>query len=74
MVSAYQNKEGKWVCVCINYSDQPQDFQLSLSNKKKSSWQIYRTSDVEGENLKPVELNNGKTRLSARSISTFVEK
>lgn len=74
MVSAYQNEDGKWVCVAINYSDKPQDFKLSFSDKKKRSWQIYRTSDAEGENLKPIGIYKGKTQLSARSISTFVEK
>ena len=74
MVSAYQNEDDKWVCVAINYSDKPQDFKLSFSDKKKHSWQIYRTSDTEGENLKPIGICKGKTQLSARSISTFVEK
>ena len=74
MVSAYQNQDGKWVCVAINYSNEPQDFKLSFSDKKKHTWQIYRTSDTEGENLKPVGIYKGKTQLSARSISTFVEK
>ena len=74
MVSAYQNEDGKWVCVAINYSDKPQDFKLSFSDKKKHSWQIYRTSDAEGENLKPIGICKEKTQLSARSISTFVEK
>lgn len=74
MVSAYQNEDGKWVFVAINYSDKPQDFKLSFSDKKKRSWQIYRTSDAEGENLKPIGIYKGKTQLSARSISTFVEK
>ena len=73
MVSAYKNQNGKWVCVAINYADDPQDFQLSFSDKKKRKWQIYRTSDAEGENLKPIGYCKGKTRLSARSISTFVE-
>ena len=74
MVSAYQNEDDKWVCVAINYSDKPQDFKLSFSDKKKHSWQIYRTSDAEGENLKPIGICKEKTQLSARSISTFVEK
>ena len=69
-----KNEDGKWVCVAINYSDEPQDFQLNLSDKKKLRWQIYRTSDAEGENLKPIGICKGKTQLSARSISTFVEK
>ena len=74
MVSAYKNKDGKWVCVAINYSDESQEFQLNFSDKKKRHWQIYRTSDAEGENLKPIGKSNGKEALSARSISTFVEK
>jgi len=74
MVSAYKNEDDKWVCVAINYSDKSQDFQFSLSNKEKHSWHVYRTSDAEGENLKPIGICKGKTKLSARSISTFVEK
>ena len=74
MVSAYKNKDGKWVCVVINYTEETQDFQLSFSDKKNRKWQIYRTSDAEGENLKPIGICKGKTKLSARSISTFVEK
>ena len=74
MVSAYQNEDGKWVCVAINYSDKPQDFKLGFPDKKKHIWQIFRTSDTEGENLKPIGICKGKTQLSARSISTFVEK
>ena len=74
MVSAYKNIDGKWVCVAINYSDKPQDFQINFSDKKKRRWQIYRTSDTEGENLKPIGKSSGKETLSSRSISTFVEK
>jgi O-glycosyl hydrolase len=74
MVSAYKNKDGKWVCVAINYSDESQEFQLNFSDKKKRHWQIYRTSDAEGENLKPIGKSSGKETLSSRSISTFVEK
>lgn len=73
MVSAYKNKDGKWVCVAINYADEPQHIQLNLSDKKKIHWQIYRTSDTEDENLKPIGICKGKTQLSPRSISTFVE-
>jgi O-glycosyl hydrolase len=73
MVSAYKNKDGKWVCVAINYADEPQHIQLNLSDKKKIHWQVYRTSDTEDENLKPIGICKGKTQLSPRSISTFVE-
>lgn len=73
MVSAYKNKDGKWVCVAINYADEPQNIQLNLSDKKKIHWQVYRTSDTEDENLKPIGICKGKTQLSPRSISTFVE-
>jgi len=74
MVTAYRNKDGHWVAVVINYSGEPQDFRLSTSDKKKRRWQVYRTSDAEGENLMPIGENDGRMKLSARSIATFVEK
>ena len=74
MVTAYRNKDGRWVCVAINYGTDAKDFSLKTSDGKRRRWQAYRTSDVEGENLKPVGENDGKMKLSARSVTTFVEK
>jgi len=72
MCSAYRNADGRWVAVVINYSDRLQDFNLRLSDGRKQ-WQMYRTSDVSGETLKPVGSTDGHTTLPPRSITTFVE-
>ncbi|MBQ8711237.1 MAG: glycoside hydrolase family 30 protein [Prevotella sp.] len=74
MCTAYRNQDGRWVAVVINYSDTQQDFRLKTSDGKDRCWQVYRTSDADGENLKPIGENDGKMKLSARSIATFVEK
>ena len=74
MVTAYQNADGTWVTVAINYSNSPQEFTLKMSDGKSRQWVAYRTSDVEGENLKPVGEDEGHTTLPSRSITTFVEK
>jgi O-glycosyl hydrolase len=74
MVTAYQNADGTWVTVAINYSNSPQEFTLKMSDGKSRQWVAYRTSDVEGENLKPVGEDEGHTMLPSRSITTFVEK
>ena len=74
MCTAYRNSDGRWVAVVINYSAEPQDFRLTASDGRQRRWQAYRTSDAEGENLKPVGENDGQMKLSARSVTTFVEK
>ncbi|MCM1347667.1 MAG: xylanase [Bacteroides sp.] len=89
MCSAYKNEDGSMVVVAINYAESPTPFTVSSvpekasakKRKKKSAksgnlkqWNLYRTSDVEGENLKPVGTanDNGAFILPARSITTFV--
>lgn len=72
MCSAYQNSNGQWVAVVINYSENPQRFALQLSDKSTRRWQMYRTSDVADENLKPVGISNGTVMLPPRSITTLV--
>ena len=76
MASAYRNTDGRWVCVAINYSDVSQPFTLALSEAAGNGlqWQQYRTSDAEGETLKPVGMTDGHTELAARSITTFVSQ
>jgi O-glycosyl hydrolase len=74
MVTAYQNTDKRWVVVVINYSNEQQTFSLKMSDGKQYRWKAYRTSDEEGENLKPVDENDGRMKLSARSVTTFVEK
>ena len=73
MCSAYRNADGKWVSIVINYSSEPQEFTLTFSNGRHCEWQMYRTSDEEGETLKPVGTTSGKTTLPPRSITTFCE-
>jgi hypothetical protein len=72
MVSAYKNRDGSWVVVAINYSESFRNFVLQAP--LQGLWQMYRTSDVEGETLKPVGIMNGTTRLQPKSITTFVLK
>ena len=74
MCSAYQNKNGQWVAVAINYSEQPQHFTLRLSDDSILQWQMYRTSDQEGETLLPIGSSKGNTSLPPRSITTFVSQ
>ncbi len=77
MLSAYKNTDGTLAIVAINYSkdDHPVsiNLQLQTSNLKPQTTIAYRTSDVEGENLKnigKVDLKNAL--LPARSVTTFV--
>jgi O-glycosyl hydrolase len=72
MVSAYRNQDGSLVCVAINYSEQEQPFGLRLSPSAPHTWTMYRTSDAEGETLKPVGTADGQATLAPRSITTFV--
>ena len=72
MCSAYRNADGKWVAVVINYSNQLQPFNLSLSDGQARQWHMYRTSDVSGETLKPVGVTAGSQQLPPRSITTFI--
>ena len=77
MLSAYRNNDGSWVCVAINYSHDPQNIRLLLSgNNDDSPWVAYRTSDAEGETLRPAgTLHTTQTAtLPPRSITTFVKK
>ena len=72
MCSAYRNADGRWVVVAINYSEEARPFTLRLSDNASKKWQMYRTSDVEGETLKPVGVTDRQTTLPSRSITTFV--
>ena len=72
MCSAYRNSNGQWVSVVINYSERIQLFSLQLSDQVVRKWQMYRTSDVSGETLKPVGITSGTVTLPPRSITTFV--
>lgn len=76
MCSAYQNTDGKLVMVVINYATEDKEFTLDLSNHQPHTWNIYRTSDKEGENLVPVSTtpSHTKVEIPARSILTLVTK
>ena len=74
MTSAYKNQDGSLVCVAINYSNAEQPFTLGVSDNQARQWQPYRTSDTDGETLKPIAPCNGTTVLAPRSITTFVSE
>lgn len=75
MCSAYSNADGKKVIVAINYSESEQKFKFSVDSQKLGKWNMFRTSDAEGENLKLVGQMQEKdgTTLTPRSVTTFVE-
>lgn len=75
MCSAFQNRDGRRVVVVINYSDSPLPFRMRVSGKSSRGWRLYRTSDADGENLKPVgEYGKRlKATVAPRSVNTFVE-
>jgi len=72
MLSAYKNSDGSWVVVAINYSEKAKPLKLKMSDGSRHQWRLYRTSDAEGETLKPVGTAGMSTTLPARSITTFV--
>ncbi len=74
MISAYRNKDGKWVAVAINYSEDVRSVSLNVDGQKNIKWSVYRTSDVSAESLAPVGDTDGNFSLTPRSISTFVEE
>ena len=76
MVSAYKNQDGSWVVVAINYSQDSQPFSFTVGRDAVSArkWQPYRTSDTDGETLKPLTPCSGETTLAPRSITTFVSQ
>lgn len=69
MASAYKNTDGSWIVVAINYSEATRLFRLE---GVEGTWRMYRTSDAEGESLKPVGTTIGNTSLMPKSITTFV--
>ena len=74
MVSAYRNTDGRWVVVALNYADTQADFDFSVNDDQPHRWQLYRTSDVDGETLKPINTVEGSTTLPSKSITTLVEQ
>lgn len=74
MISAYQNQDGKWVIVAINYSEENRQVAIGFDNQEKKTWQMYRTSDVSAESLAPIRSMWRETaQLAPRSITTFVQ-
>lgn len=72
MLSAYKNADGTTAIVAINYSKN--DVSISIKGAGKSA-SAYRTSDIEGENLKLIgKVKLDKATLTARSVTTFVVK
>lgn len=76
MCSAYQNEDGSWVVVVLNYADEAKEFAMQVKNAPIKNWQPYRTSDVEGESLKPLATVKASEsmQIPARSIVTFVSE
>ena len=73
MCSAYKNVDGTYVMVVINYANEEKEFSIHKEKVGNMQWQIYRTSDKEGENLLPVgKVKSGKNiQIPARSIITL---
>lgn len=73
MCSAYKNVDGTYVVVLINYANEDKSFSVGKVIGKKIKWRVYRTSDREGENLKPIEKVKGGqvSRIPARSVITL---
>jgi hypothetical protein len=83
MLSAFRNVDGSWVCVAINYSETEQAVSLLFGPEAASAkpedasanveWKMYRTSDADGEKLKPVgTAADGRAVLPKRRITTLV--
>ena len=73
MCSAYKNVVGTYVMVVINYANEEKEFSIDKEKVGNAQWQVYRTSDKEGENLLPVgKVKSGKiVHIPARSIITL---
>lgn len=71
MASAYKNADGSWAVVAINYGEQPRTFRIC---GVEGDWTAYRTSDAEGESLKPAGTVSGETVLEPRSVTTLVRQ
>lgn len=74
MCTAYKNTDGTYVMVVINYADEEKEFSIRKDKVGNRQWQMYRTSDKEGEDLLPVgKAKSGKeVRIPARSVMTML--
>ena len=72
MLSAYRNTDGTEVLVAINYSEAAAEITLA-GIPKDAELSAYRTSDADGENLKPIgKVKASKIELPAKSITTII--
>lgn len=69
MASAYRNADGSWVVVAINYGEARRPFAIDGID---ATWRAYRTSDVEGESLKPIAIDPKAMWLEPKSVTTFI--
>lgn len=76
MCTAYRNVDGTYVMVVINYAEQEKDFSIRGDKLEDLQWQVYRTSDTEGENLLPVgKVKSRKTvQIPPRCVITLLSK
>jgi O-glycosyl hydrolase len=76
MVSSYQNKDGKLVCVMLNYGTSSVSLNLAISDASKHTFIPYITSSDAADKMRPMtEIETGaQFTMPARSIVTFVEK
>ena len=74
MCSAYCNTDRSWVFVVINYGLENRPIKCSVEGTDRKQWKVYRTSDMEGENLKLVNIlkENDEIEIPARSVITLV--
>ena len=71
MLSAFKNQDDSRAVVAINYSEGSRTINLPLP-EGKPAWKQYRTSDVTGENLRPIGTTNSHITLEPQSITTFI--
>lgn len=77
MASAYVNEaDHKLVTVIINYSNIDTAIRIQVKDKSVASFQPYRTSGKEGEDLKPLEPVGGNDLITIprSSITTLVSE
>ena len=76
MLSAYRNTDGTLAIVAINYGKEDRPICIEVPSLAPRSFPLataYRTSDVEGENLKHIgSVDLKKAMLQARSVTTYI--
>jgi len=73
LLSAYRNTDGTTVVVAINYSSKDTHINLKFDGQKAATLHAYRTSDEEGENLKPIgQVKASHLFLPRKSITTII--